>query len=44
MLDVERGGEALGTVEAGKNAYTAERQVSNEVGIRSDLVTGEDLS
>ena len=33
----------LGTVEAGKNAYTAERQVSNEVGIRSDLVTGEDL-
>ena len=43
MLDVERGGEALGTVEAGKNAYTAERQVSNEVGIRSDLVTGEDL-
>jgi cytochrome c-type biogenesis protein CcmF len=42
-LDVERGGEALGTVAAGKNAYTAERQVSNEVGIRSDLVTGEDL-
>ena len=35
--------KALGTVEAGKNAYTAERQVSNEVGIRSDLVTGEDL-
>jgi cytochrome c-type biogenesis protein CcmF len=35
--------QALGTVEAGKNAYTAERQVSNEVGIRSDLVTGEDL-
>ena len=43
MLDVERGGKALGTVAAGKNAYTAERQVSNEVGIRSDLVTGEDL-
>ena len=43
VLDVERGGKALGTVEAGKNAYTAERQVSNEVGIRSDLVTGEDL-
>ena len=42
-LDVERDGEGLGTVEAGKNAYTAERQVSNEVGIRSDLVTGEDL-
>ncbi|HEX4929346.1 MAG TPA: heme lyase CcmF/NrfE family subunit [Gaiellaceae bacterium] len=43
VLDVERGGKALGTVAAGKNAYTAERQVSNEVGIRSDLVTGEDL-
>ena len=43
VLGVERDGEALGAVEAGKNAYTAERQVSNEVGIRSDLVTGEDL-
>jgi cytochrome c-type biogenesis protein CcmF len=43
VLGVERGGSDLGTVEAGKNAYTAERQVSNEVGIRSDLVTGEDL-
>jgi cytochrome c-type biogenesis protein CcmF len=43
VLAVERGGEDLGTVEAGKNAYTAERQVSNEVGIRSDLLTGEDL-
>ena len=42
-FDVERGGDSLGTVAAGKNAYTAERQVSNEVGIRSDLVTGEDL-
>jgi cytochrome c-type biogenesis protein CcmF len=43
VLDVERDGKPAGTVEAGKNAYTAERQVSNEVGIRSDLVTGEDL-
>jgi len=43
VVGVERDGEALGAVEAGKNAYTAERQVSNEVGIRSDLVTGEDL-
>jgi cytochrome c-type biogenesis protein CcmF len=42
-FDVRRGGRELGTVEAGKNAYTAERQVSNEVGIRSDLLTGEDL-
>jgi cytochrome c biogenesis factor len=30
-------------LEAGKNAYSVEQQVSNEVGIRSDLVTGEDL-
>ncbi|MCP9487451.1 MAG: heme lyase CcmF/NrfE family subunit [Gaiellaceae bacterium MAG52_C11] len=43
VLDVRRGADELGSVEAGKNAYTAERQVSNEVGIRSDLVTGEDL-
>ena len=33
----------LGTLEAGKNAYTIEEQVSNEVGIRSDPLTGEDL-
>jgi len=43
LLDVRRGGEELGTVSAGKNAYSAEQQVSNEVGIRSDLLTGEDL-
>jgi cytochrome c-type biogenesis protein CcmF len=43
QLDVERGGESLGTVEAGKNAYTVERQVSNEVGVRTDYLTGEDL-
>ena len=43
VLAVVRDGEALGVVQAGKNAYTAERQVSNEVGIRSDLLTGEDL-
>jgi cytochrome c biogenesis factor len=30
-------------VQAGKNAYTIEEQVSNEVGIRSDRLTGEDL-
>ena len=42
-LRVERGGRDLGTLEAGKNAYTVEQQVSNEVGIRSDRVTGEDL-
>jgi cytochrome c-type biogenesis protein CcmF len=43
VLAVSRDGKDLGTVEAGKNGYTAERQVSTEVGIRSDLVTGEDL-
>jgi cytochrome c-type biogenesis protein CcmF len=43
VLAVRRGGRDLGTVEAGKNAYAAERQVTNEVGIRSDLVTAEDL-
>jgi cytochrome c-type biogenesis protein CcmF len=42
-LDVERGGASLGSVEAGKNAYAVEQQVSNEVGIRSDMLTGEDL-
>ncbi|GIU95235.1 MAG: cytochrome c biogenesis protein CcmF [Gaiellaceae bacterium] len=43
VLDVQRGGRELGTLEAGKNAYTVEAQVSNEVGIRSDPLTGEDL-
>jgi cytochrome c-type biogenesis protein CcmF len=42
-LEVSRGGRDLGTIEAGKNAYTIEEQVSNEVGIRSDPLTGEDL-
>ena len=43
VVDVERDGKALGAVEPGKNAYTVERQVSNEVGIRHDLLTAEDL-
>jgi cytochrome c-type biogenesis protein CcmF len=42
-LAVSRNGRDLGTLEAGKNAYTVEQQVSNEVGIRSDKLTGEDL-
>jgi cytochrome c-type biogenesis protein CcmF len=42
-LRVARGEDDLGTLEAGKNAYTIEQQVSNEVGIRSDPLTGEDL-
>ena len=44
VLDVRRGGDALGTVKAGKNAYSAPAgQVSNEVGIRTNYLTGEDL-
>ena len=43
ILDVRRGSHDLGTLKAGKNAYTIEQQVSNEVGIRSDKLTGEDL-
>ncbi len=42
-LEVRRGDRDLGTLQAGKNAYTIEQQVSNEVGIRSDRLTGEDL-
>jgi cytochrome c-type biogenesis protein CcmF len=42
-LDVHRGDRDLGTLQAGKNAYTIEDQISNEVGIRSDRLTGEDL-
>jgi cytochrome c-type biogenesis protein CcmF len=42
-LAVQRGDRDLGTLKAGKNAYTVEQQVSNEVGIRSDRLTGEDL-
>src|SRR5919106_58563 len=42
-LRVTRGGDDLGMLEAGKNAYTIEQQVSKEVGIRSDPLTGEDL-
>jgi cytochrome c-type biogenesis protein CcmF len=43
VFDVERSGKRLGELRAGKNAYSVEEQVSNEVGIRSDLLTGEDL-
>jgi cytochrome c-type biogenesis protein CcmF len=43
QLDVSRGGKSLGTLEAGKNDYRAEDQVSNEVGIRSDPLRLEDL-
>ncbi len=42
-LDVYRGGERAGSMEAGKNSYFAEEQTSNEVGIRTDWLRGEDL-
>jgi cytochrome c-type biogenesis protein CcmF len=42
-LGVRRGGDDLGTLQAGKNAYPVEEQVSNEVGIRTDFLRGEDL-
>ena len=43
VLDVSRDGESLGSLRAGKNSYPVEEQVSNEVAIRSDPLTGEDL-
>ena len=42
-FDVSRNGEQLGTLSAGKNRYFAEKQVSNEVAIRSDWLRAEDL-
>jgi cytochrome c-type biogenesis protein CcmF len=42
-VDVYRGGEYLGRYRPGKNQYFAEDQVSNEVSIRHDLLTGGDL-
>ncbi len=46
LLAVERGGENLGKLEAGKNSYKIagpDPQVSSEVGIRTDYTTGTDL-
>jgi cytochrome c-type biogenesis protein CcmF len=40
---VSRDGKSLGTLAAGKNAYFAEQQTSNEVAIRSDWLRAEDL-
>jgi cytochrome c-type biogenesis protein CcmF len=42
-LVVSRDGRDLGEIHPGKNRYPVEDQVSNEVAIRSDLLTGEDL-
>ena len=45
-LLVSRNGKSLGTMEAGKNSYKIagpDPQVSSEVGIRTNYLTGEDL-
>ncbi len=42
-IDVYRGGNRLATMHPGKNFYPVEQQLSNEVAIRSDWLTGEDL-
>ena len=42
-IDVSRGGHSLGTMSPGKNSYTDRGQVSNEVAIRTNWLTGEDL-
>ncbi len=43
VLAVSRGDRDLGTISTGKNTYLVEQQTSNEVAIRSDPLTGEDL-
>jgi cytochrome c-type biogenesis protein CcmF len=43
LVDVYRGDKYLGRYKPGKNQYFAEDQVSNEVSIRHDLLTGGDL-
>ncbi len=42
-IDVLSGGRRIATMHPGKNDYPVEQQVSNEVSIRSDWLTGEDL-
>jgi cytochrome c-type biogenesis protein CcmF len=42
-VDVYRGERYLGRYRPGKNQYFAEDQISNEVSIRHDLLTGGDL-
>jgi cytochrome c-type biogenesis protein CcmF len=43
VLAVSRDGRDLGTIRPGKNTYPIEQETSNEVAIRSDPLTGEDL-
>jgi len=42
-IDVYRSGSRIAVMHPGKNDYPIEQQVSNEVAIRSDWLTGEDL-
>ena len=42
-LAISRGDDVVGSVLAGRNRYFAEDQTSNEVGIRTDWLRGEDL-
>ncbi|HWQ01186.1 MAG TPA: heme lyase CcmF/NrfE family subunit [Gaiellaceae bacterium] len=42
-IDVTRGGRQIAVMHPGKNDYPIEQQISNEVSIRSDWLTGEDL-
>jgi cytochrome c-type biogenesis protein CcmF len=43
LVDVSKDERSLGRLAPGKNQYRAEQQVSNEVAIRSDWLTAEDL-
>jgi cytochrome c-type biogenesis protein CcmF len=42
-IDVFKGGSRIAVMHPGKNDYPVEQQISNEVSIRSDWLTGEDL-
>jgi len=42
-VDVSRGSKHLATLQPGKNRYVAEDEVSNEVAIKSNWLTGEDV-
>jgi cytochrome c-type biogenesis protein CcmF len=43
VVDVERDGKRVARLRPGKNDYFAEEQVSNEIAIRRDWLTGSDL-
>ncbi len=42
-IDVFKGSRRIAVMHPGKNDYPVEQQISNEVSIRSDWLTGEDL-